>query len=62
MLLYVSYLTGTSAKVLLFFALKFLTESQAAKACDVLAVKEADFHQVANTGQQPVADDNNHKC
>ncbi|CAH7008536.1 Microbial collagenase [Vibrio chagasii] len=37
-----------------------LTELQAAKACDVLAAKEADFHQVANTGQQPVADDNNH--
>jgi len=36
-----------------------LTELQAAKACDVLAAKEADFHQVANTGHQPVANDNN---
>ena len=38
-----------------------LTESQAMEACDVLAAKEADFHQVANTGQQPVADDNNER-
>ncbi|MFS1932327.1 M9 family metallopeptidase [Vibrio splendidus] len=36
-----------------------LSVSQAIEACDVLAAKEAEFHQVANTGQQPVADDNN---
>ncbi|MBE3920084.1 collagenase [Vibrio parahaemolyticus] len=36
-----------------------LTDAQAAKACEVLAAKEADFHQVANTGNQPVADDLN---
>ena len=36
-----------------------LTQAQAMEACNVLADKEADFHQVANTGQQPVADDNN---
>ncbi|WP_045465223.1 M9 family metallopeptidase [Vibrio hyugaensis] len=38
-----------------------LTEAQAIGACDVLAAKETDFHQVANTGQQPVADDNNER-
>ncbi|MCA4024138.1 M9 family metallopeptidase [Vibrio vulnificus] len=38
-----------------------LTPAQAAKACDVLAAKEADFHQVANTGMQPVADDHNQR-
>lgn len=38
-----------------------LTQAQAMEACNVLAVKEADFHQVANTGQQPVADDNNNR-
>ncbi|KLV03627.1 peptidase M9 [Photobacterium aquae] len=36
-----------------------LTDAQALEACNVLAAKEADFHKVANTGQQPVADDNN---
>ncbi|MEZ8387424.1 collagenase, partial [Vibrio splendidus] len=38
-----------------------LTQAQSIEACDVLAAKEADFHQVANTGQQPVADDNNER-
>ncbi|MEZ8583494.1 collagenase [Vibrio cyclitrophicus] len=38
-----------------------LTQAQSQEACDVLAGKEADFHQIANTGQQPVADDNNER-
>ncbi|BCL72557.1 microbial collagenase [Vibrio nigripulchritudo] len=38
-----------------------LTQAQAVEACEVLAAKEADFHQVANTGHQPVADDNNER-
>ena len=38
-----------------------LTQDQAIRACDVLAEKEADFHQVANTGYQPVADDSNER-
>ncbi|EJL6308452.1 M9 family metallopeptidase [Vibrio cholerae] len=36
-----------------------LSDSQAAQACDVLDKKEQDFHQVANTGLAPVADDYN---
>ncbi|CCN69879.1 M9 family metallopeptidase [Vibrio nigripulchritudo] len=39
-----------------------LTQTQAVEACEVLAAKEADFHQVANTGNQPVADDNNERA
>ncbi|MEZ9859252.1 collagenase [Vibrio splendidus] len=38
-----------------------LSASQAIEACDVLAAKEAQFHQVANTGQQPVVNDNNNR-
>lgn len=38
-----------------------LTQAQSIEACEVLAAKEADFHQVANTGHQPVADDNNER-
>ncbi|WP_017188214.1 M9 family metallopeptidase [Vibrio harveyi] len=38
-----------------------LTQAQAIEACDVLSAKEADFHQVANTGNQPVADDHNER-
>ncbi|RTZ19767.1 M9 family metallopeptidase [Vibrio penaeicida] len=38
-----------------------LTQTQAVEACEVLAATEADFHQVANTGNQPVADDNNER-
>ncbi len=38
-----------------------LTQAQSLEACDVLAAKEVDFHQVANTGQQPVTDDNNER-
>lgn len=36
-----------------------LTQQQAQHACDILNDKEADFHQVVNSGQIPVADDNN---
>ncbi|MEI8593873.1 M9 family metallopeptidase [Photobacterium sp. Hal280] len=36
-----------------------MTQEQAAEACTILAEKEADFHQVVNSGYQPVADDNN---
>lgn len=36
-----------------------MTEAQAAEVCHILADKEADFHQVAATGNQPVADDLN---
>ncbi|KGR35101.1 collagenase [Vibrio campbellii] len=38
-----------------------LTQAQAVEACEVLAAKEADFHKVANTGHQPVAEDNNER-
>ena len=38
-----------------------LSQAQAEKACEVLAAKEADFHQVVNTGYQPVADDLNER-
>ncbi len=38
-----------------------LTQAQAIEACGVLSAKEADFHQVANTGNQPVADDHNER-
>lgn len=36
-----------------------LSDTQAAEACHVLNQKEQDFHQVANTGFTPVADDHN---
>ncbi|KOO11783.1 peptidase M9, partial [Vibrio xuii] len=38
-----------------------LSQAQAEKACEVLAAKETDFHQVVNTGYQPVADDLNER-
>ncbi|MCZ8485073.1 collagenase [Vibrio lentus] len=50
-----------SVKGLRLFAHKICCKAQSIEACDVLAAKEADFHQVANTGQQPVADDNNER-
>lgn len=36
-----------------------LSDQQAQKACDVLEAKEADFHDVVNSGAVPVADDHN---
>ena len=36
-----------------------LTQQQAQLTCDILNDKEADFHQVVNSGQIPVAEDNN---
>ncbi|QUJ70123.1 collagenase (plasmid) [Photobacterium sp. GJ3] len=36
-----------------------MTQAQAADVCAVLADKEADFHQVVNSGYQPVTDDLN---
>ncbi|UTM59881.1 M9 family metallopeptidase [Photobacterium sp. CCB-ST2H9] len=38
-----------------------MTQAQAADVCDVLSGKEADFHQVVNSGDQPVADDLNNR-
>lgn len=36
-----------------------MTQEQAAEACNILADKEADFHQVVNSGYQPVTGDYN---
>ncbi|QXC58811.1 M9 family metallopeptidase [Vibrio mimicus] len=38
-----------------------LSDAQAAQACDILNQKEADFHQVTNTGFAPVANDHNNR-